>query len=393
MPRRSKGPRLWLQPARRDQSGGIIERPVWVIRDGAVKRSTGAGKSEIAAAERVLATYLNAKAAPRVRDCDPTTVDIAAVVAVYVEDVAHKHARPKETAARFERILKHFGDKKLDFLTKKTCEEYVMARGHTAAARRELEDLRAAVRHHWESGLSSVPVPVVLPDKGEPRERWLTRGEVARLLWAAWRMREKQFGKLTHRRTGHHVARFVLAALYTGTRAGAICGAALQPTIGHGWVDLENGVFYRRTAGMRKTKKRQPSIRLPPRLLAHMRRWKRYGTANNWLIEWQGESIKRLNKAFRSVRKSAGLDDAVCPHTLRHTAITWQAQLGVPAHEICGFFGITLETFERVYGHHHPDYQSNAVNAFSRPRQKPDRTNGTESEHRGEGLFKLAGNR
>ena len=54
------------------------------------------------------------------------------------------------------------------------------------------------------------------------------------------------------------------------------------------------------------------------------------------------------------------------PHTLRHTAITWQAQLGVPMHEICGFFGITPEMFERVYGHHHPDYQANAVNALSR---------------------------
>jgi hypothetical protein len=27
-------------------------------------------------------------------------------------------------------------------------------------------------------------------------------------------------------------------------------------------------------------------------------------------------------------------------------------------HEICGFFGITPEMFDRVYGHHHPDYQT-----------------------------------
>jgi hypothetical protein len=65
------------------------------------------------------------------------------------------------------------------------------------------------------------------------------------------------------------------------------------------------------------------------------------------------------------------------------------AQLGVPPHEICGFFGITLEVFERVYGHHHPDYQSNAVNAFSRPRQKSDRYNETKREQAGTNVVKL----
>jgi hypothetical protein len=44
--------------------------------------------------------------------------------------VAAKHARPRETAARLSRILDHFGTKKLSYLNKKTCEEYVGARGH-----------------------------------------------------------------------------------------------------------------------------------------------------------------------------------------------------------------------------------------------------------------------
>ena len=92
------------------------------------------------------------------------------------------------------------------------------------------------------------------------------------------------------------------------------------------------------------------------------------------------------------VRKAAALGPDVVPHTLRHTAITWQAQLGVPAHEICGFFGITLEMFERVYGHHHPDYQSNAVNALSRPRQHPDRYPETKRERMAASAVKLHGN-
>jgi integrase len=393
MPRRSKGPRLWLQPARRDEDGQVIEQAVWVLRDCNVKRSTGAGEGEIEKAESALRDYLNEKAAPRIRDRDPAAVPIANVVAIYAEGVAAKHARPKETAARLGCILDYFGDKPLGYLTRQTCDEYVKERGHVAAARRELEDLRAAIRHHWEEGLCSAVTPVVLPAKSTPRERWLSRSEAARLLWAAWRLRQRWKGHRSSRPTAKHVARFIIAGLYTGTRAGAICGAALRPSIGRGWIDAEHGVFYRQPAGKKRTKKRQPSIRMPPRFLAHVRRWIKLRVAMNFLIEWESQPVKRINKAFRTAVRAAGLGKDVTPHTLRHTAITWQAQLGVPVHEICGFFGVTREVFEEVYAHHHPDYQANAVNALSRPRQKPDRYAATKREQTASRVVNLHRNR
>ena len=113
MPRRSKGPRLWLQPARRDRERQIIEQAVWVIRDGSRKRSTGCGPREIKQAEGKLRDYLNAKPTERVGDRDPSAILIADVVAIYSEDVVPKHARPKETASRLENILDFFGDKYL----------------------------------------------------------------------------------------------------------------------------------------------------------------------------------------------------------------------------------------------------------------------------------------
>jgi integrase len=367
MPRHSKGARLWLQPTRRAQHGRIIEQAVWVIRDGNIKRSTGFGQGQAAEAERALAEYIaNKYRAPRTGHRDPVACKVADVIAIYAEDVAHKHTRPRETAARLGRILDFFGETTLAHINRKTCDDYVRQRGAQAAARRELEDLRAAIRHHWEAGLCAVLTPVVLPERGQARERWLTRSEAARLLWAAWRLRQRWRDRPSNRATAQHVARFILVGLYTGTRAGAICGAALMPTIGRGYVDLDAGVFYRRAAGAKETKKRQPPVRLPPRLLAHLRRWQRRRLALRSAVEWNGEPVRRINKGFRSVREAAGLGADVVPHTLRHTAITWQAQLGVPMHEICGFFGITPEMFDRVYGHHHPDYQVNAVNALSR---------------------------
>src|SRR5207302_9950519 len=109
---------------------------------------------------------------------------------------------------------------------------------------------------------------------------------------AAWRAKQVMRGKDTQRAVGRHVARFILMGLYTGTRSSAICGAALMPTVGRGHVDLEQGVFYRRAVGRRQTKKRQPPVKLPPRLLAHMRRWAAHGLARKTVVEWNGKSVE-----------------------------------------------------------------------------------------------------
>jgi integrase len=263
-------------------------------------------------------------------------------------------------------LLQFFGSKRLSEVNGALCRQYANWRGEGTGRRRELEDLRAAINYHNREGLSTgKPPPIVLPEKPAGRVRWLRRAEAAKLIHHAWRHREKQLGNLTERHTRRHIARFVLVALYTGSRAGAICAAALQPEEGTGWVDLHGGVFYRRAEGARVTKKRQPAIPLPRRLLAHLRRWKRRG--QRYVVEWNGEPIARMAKGFRSAARSAGLR-GVTPHVLRHTAATWLMQAGVPLWAAAGYLGMSVETLSRVYGHHHPDYLREARDAFDRPR-------------------------
>lgn len=392
MPRRSQGTRLYLQPARDARADKPAEPAVWVIRDGPIKRSTGAGASDIGRAETALTAYLNRKATPRPSNRDPDSIFIADVISIYAEDVAKKkHADPDATASRLENVVEFFEGKTLAYLNNETCEAYAEWRGKAPSARRELEDLRAAVRHHWRRGLCSGLTPIVLPERGLPREEWLTRDKAAHLIWTAWRLRQKWRGKRTDRRIAQHVARFILAGLYMGLRRGALSTTALKPTPGKPWLDLDYGVFYGRRAGGRKSKKRQPTMRVSPRFLTHARRWHRLNLSRRFLIEYGHQPVKKINKAFRSVVKAAGLPRTVTPHTLRHTAITWQAQLGVDPYEICGYFKITLEVFEDVYAHHHPDCQQNAVNALSRPRRKPDRMDGTERERIASNIIALAG--
>jgi hypothetical protein len=41
-------------------------------------------------------------------------------------------------------------------------------------------------------------------------------------------------------------------------------------------------------------------------------------------------------------------------------------QAGVPKWQAAGFLAMSMDTLERVYGHHHPDHNSVAANSFSR---------------------------
>jgi integrase len=215
----------------------------------------------------------------------------------------------------------------------------------------------------------------------------MTRAEAAKLLWAAWRYREMQKGVPTDRRSRRHVARFILVALYTGTRASAVCGAALQPTIGRGWIDLERGVFYRRPAGARETKKRRPPVPLPQKLLAHLRRWKRLG--QHFAVEWNRESVKDVDKAFRATAHDAGLPD-VTPHVLRHTAATWLMQLGTDKWEAAEYLGMTAKVLDEVYGHHHPDHLKGPRDSFDRSPHARHRMTATDREQTSSNVRKIA---
>jgi integrase len=382
MPRPAKGIRLWLRPEERNADGTIRKRAVWVIRDGPGKISTGCAAQDRAGAERAVGEYLANKYRPnRARGRHPSEILIADVLAIYLKDVAPRHAREDETKQRVLTLDSWWNERSLADVNGSNCRAYVDHRTSqawksakpektkraprmvtAAAARRELEDLRAAINHHRREGLCSEIVAVALPEKPLPREGWLTRSEAAQLLWAAWRAKQVMQDKETRRAVGRHVARFILVGLYSGTRSSAICGAALMPTIGRGHVDLQRGVFYRRAIGRRQTKKRQPPVKLAPRLLAHLRRWARLGIARKAVVEWNGKPIESVRTAFAAAARAAGL--SATPHILRHTCATWLMQAGTDLWDAAGFLGMTVKQLEETYGHHHPDYQREAAEAL-----------------------------
>ena len=170
------------------------------------------------------------------------------------------------------------------------CREYVSDAWIDRGARRDLEDLRAAINHHCEGRLSS-------------RGRWRSpcrEGSTSRSLADPYGSRRSHMGCCRTREIQtppraaagpkgryhdkyplRHLARFILFGLYTGTRAGAISTAS--PTRGRSmaYVDLEHGHFLSACRGPKATNKRQPPVPIPPRLLAHMRRWRRSGNISD----------------------------------------------------------------------------------------------------------------
>ncbi|MCS3764958.1 tyrosine-type recombinase/integrase [Bradyrhizobium centrosematis] len=354
-----------------------------------MQRGTGCAELDIEQAERRLRDYIAGKYSPQRKERDIDNIPLADVFAIYVNDrpdLYEEGPRAKQYIARMKRLNDFWGRKTLGEVSKATCNEYLKKRGgKNGGVRRDLEDLRAAIGHHAGEGYHRGIVKVKLPKKGAPRDAWLTRDEAAALIRACWRTREVQTvhrgpnrGRRveTNKHPLRHLARFILIGIYSGSRAGAIAAASPVPAVGRSFVDLERGVYYRLKQGDAVTNKRQPPMPIPPRLLAHLRRWHRLGIIKNHFVEFNGEAVKSVKTAFGRAVKLAKLGKGISPHTLRHTAATWLMQNGTDPWQAAGYLGMSVETLLKVYGHQHPDYLSDAVRNIT---AKPKRSTATAS--------------
>lgn len=346
MPLANKGPRLyWRKPT--DNRAGT-----WVIRDGPRQIRTGCGESQIAEAERALATYLAQKHQPVRKQRRLDTIPIADVLIIYAEDVVPGLATAAKALARIETLNNWWGAMMLGEVTGASCRQFAAGMS-PGAARRTLQDLQAAINHHHREGLHRESVLVWLPPAGKPRERWLTRTEVARLLRTCWHTKETQRGVETAKYPLRHLTRFVLFSLATTSRPGDVLNAAFVRDPARGYVDLDLNRFFRLPPDKAATKKRQPPIPLTSRIASHCRRWSRN---QSFVVEFHGGPVLSVKVAWQRAVELAGLGDDVVPYTLRHTAITWAMLSGASIYDTAHFAGTSPEMIDRHYGHMHPDH-------------------------------------
>lgn len=404
MSRRSKGPRLYLRAGRVHARTGQSIPDVYYIRDGSAQVSTGCGPDRLGEAEQALADYIAKKWRPEApgqpkRDGDPASTYVAEVLALYLQEKAPTSPDPVSLKGRFASLLAFWEEDTLADVKRSRCAEYVAWRtaqpikaytqsepklASVQAARRDLEDLSAAIGY-WaaEHPLDRRP-KVTLPDKPESPRDALTRAQAARLLKAAMGWRLGPDGKWTRlqessRLNRAHVRRFILVGLYTGTRPGVIPKLLWHESATQAWVDLDKRTIYRRGKDEKDHRtKRRPLVRMPDRLVAHMTRWRAAdelrrveageGEAPRPLttvLHHGGEPISgRIRRSFAACVADAGLSPEITPHWMRHTCATWLMEQDVRSWDAAAFTGMTTATLEKCYGHHRPGHQSSAGKAL-----------------------------
>ncbi len=212
-----------------------------------------------------------------------------------------------------------------------------------ATIQRNINDVRAAI-HHAEANMR-IPLAPRIRDLDRrwlspPRERVLTRDELARMAWYC----------------AHNPDLFRFAALQFATAVRPQAALKFDPCTQYddarGLIDLQPGA----SPQTRKRNATVPAIR-PLRVV--LRAWAREGAT----------PVASRKRAWRVMRRALGLSADVHPKTIRHTVATMlYADDSVPEREIVELLGHEgkLSRTTRIYAKYDPAMLANVARALTR---------------------------
>lgn len=339
MSRRNNGPRLhWLT---KRQTWYIV----WSENGRSKQHSTGTqirGEAEIKLAEWLRGRQLNNE--PK----EPRKILITDILTDYIDDRGARVKDSERLVYAIVPLIKFWQGKTVNDITRQSCDAYTNFRNRAAGTiRRELGTLRAAINHAVGERRLIIGVKVHLPPKPPSKERFLTKSEAALLLKAS----------LKAPKASQYLSLFILIALHTGQRKEAVLSLRWHQ------IDFQSRMIQWNPEGRQQTNKKRPRSRIPSKLVRHLKHAQLRGSDLGHVIHIDGKRIKDLKKSFKEACDQAGLE-GVTPHTLRHTRATWGMQAGTPIWELAQFLGMSVQTLERVYAHHHPEYQKLAAENY-----------------------------
>lgn len=272
----------------------------------------------------------------------PVSERIADLWPAYVRERKLAGAKSDRWDATWKALRPHFGHRLGSAVSEMECHQYVAARKVQGMAdstiRTELELLRACLNRRY----GQLAPRLYVPPASAPRDRYLTREELRRLL--------------EHIETAH-IRLFVVLAVTTGARMSAILDAKWSQ------VDLERGTINYRPAGRHETNKRRPTVPLNSRALDALREAKK-GALTDYVIEWNRQKVASVKKAIRMAAQRSGVPCS--PHVFRHTAGVWMAEADVPMHKIAQYLGHTsTKVTEAVYARFSPSFMRDAAEALN----------------------------
>ena len=221
-----------------------------------------------------------------------------------------------------------FGYKFGRSVTKQDCRDYAAKRKREGKSpstiRTELEALRACLRWHYGK---EAPI-IVAPSPSKPRDRYLTQDERDRLL---------------EHIEAPHVRLFVIVALTTGARMGAILDLTWDR------VNLKHGTIDFNPPGRDKSNKRRTVVPINLRLRSELEKAQQAALSDH-VIEYGGKPVASVKRAIAAAARRSGVQCS--PHVFRHTAAVWMAEADVPMEQIAQYLGhtttrITFATYAR----------------------------------------------
>jgi integrase len=301
---------------------------------------------------------------PAIFGTDDGRRPLGLTVSQVLDDYWREHVTQKCVAKyRIEVIIRHlkawFKNTLLSDVDIKACEGYGEARrmgavgggkyrkngeACDATIRRELTTLGAAANHaakHRRIGPTAnppTPMPSIVAPPADPiqpitEDEWLTREELRLAIDTA---------------TGE-LRDFIILTYDSASRRYAIESMTrVQVDLKNGRVNLRHP---REDANQRRSKKRRPVVPIGPEARAVYERLLA-GTNNEFIF---GRRLWAF-KPFKDHMTALGLGHKSNPHILRHSRATHLLHAGVGVWDVAKLLGDTVQTVEKVYGHHCPDH-------------------------------------
>ena len=234
-------------------------------------------------------------------------------------------------------ILPMFGAMLPDQITTQDCRQYLADRREKGrkdgTIRTELGHLRTCLTWAEKHRMIEHAPHIERPALPAPKERYLTRAEIDRLLAAD---------------ADHHIRLAILLMLTTAARIGAVLDLTWDR------VDMMRGQINLRLEGSGPRKGRA-IVPINATLRAALTAAKE-AAMSDFVVEYAGDRISSIKTGFRAACRRAKLI-GVTPHVLRHTAAVHMVEAGIPIVEVAQFLGhsnpsVTFSTYGRFSPEH-----------------------------------------
>ncbi|MDF3606280.1 site-specific integrase [Paracoccus sp. DMF-8] len=261
---------------------------------------------------------------------------VAGIWAEYVRDLGDRPTA-KTMGYTGKAVLAHFGHFRPDQITTELCRAYTRARTDAGisqgAIHTELGHLRSAMTFAERSRIIDAAPHIERPAKPMPKERFLSKDEVALLIESA---------------DAPHIALAIHVLFGTAARVGAVLDLTWDR------VDLDRSVLNLRLDDA-KTRKGRAIVPINRGLRAALQTAKD-AALSDYVIEWGGNRVASIRKGFEGAVRRSGLKE-VTLHTIRHSAAVAMVSGGIPIVQVAQYLGhsnttITYSTYGRFFSGH-----------------------------------------